>query len=95
MTVSGGVRARIVAEKLTKLVSPAACLGSRPGPRHLTTPHEARDPVPKKRSTDKPRQTESGFMPMPDDNDWLRRLMFLGYGDWTGYVVAALLGILV
>ncbi|HEU0215700.1 MAG TPA: hypothetical protein VFQ90_03510 [Stellaceae bacterium] len=34
-------------------------------------------------------------MPRPDDNDWLRRLMFLGYGDWTGYAVAAIVAILI
>jgi hypothetical protein len=35
------------------------------------------------------------MMPNPDDNDWLRRLMFLGYGDWTGYVVAAIVSMLI
>jgi hypothetical protein len=34
-------------------------------------------------------------MPMPEDNDWLRRLMFLGSGDLTGYVVAAIVSILI
>ena len=39
---------------------------------------------------------ESGLMmPNPDDNDWLQRLMFLGYGDWIGYVVAAIVSILI
>jgi hypothetical protein len=35
------------------------------------------------------------MMPNPDDNDWLQRLMFLGYGDWIGYVVAAIVSILI
>jgi hypothetical protein len=34
-------------------------------------------------------------MPTPDDNDWLRRLQFLGYGDLTGYVVAAIVSMLI
>ena len=34
-------------------------------------------------------------MPMPNDNEWLRRLMFLGYGDWIGYVVAAIIAMLI
>lgn len=32
---------------------------------------------------------------MPDDNDWLRRLMFLDCGDWTGYLVAAIVSLLI
>ena len=32
-------------------------------------------------------------MPVPDDNDWLRRLMFLGYGDWIGCAVAAIVSL--
>jgi len=32
---------------------------------------------------------------MSDDNDWLRRLMFLGYGDLTGYIVAAIVGLII
>jgi hypothetical protein len=34
-------------------------------------------------------------MPMPNDNDWIRRLAFLGYGDWSGYIVAAIVSLLI
>jgi hypothetical protein len=31
-------------------------------------------------------------MPRPDD-DWMWRLSYLGYGDWVGYVVAAIVSL--
>jgi hypothetical protein len=36
---------------------------------------------------------ESGLM--PNDDDWLRRLAFFGHGDWVGYVVATIVGMLI
>ena len=34
-------------------------------------------------------------MPTLNDDDWLRRLQFFGYGDWVGYVVAAIVSMMI